>query len=69
MTMPSTEASTPSHQRTAVGGGVGGALGVLVTLFMPESWYVFTPETASVATAAFGVIFSYGMRWLPAPTN
>ncbi len=55
------------RQRTTVGGGVGGALGVLVTLFMPESVYVFTPETASVATAAFGIIFSYGMRWLPAP--
>ncbi len=57
----------PSHQKTAVGGGVGGALGVLAVIFMPPDWYVFTPETASIATAAFGVIFSYGMRWLPAP--
>ncbi len=50
-----------------VGGGVGGALGVLAVLFMPADWYIFTPESAAVATAAFGVIFSYAMRWLPAP--
>ena len=50
-----------------VAGGVGGALGVLTVLFMPESVYVFTPETAATATAAFGLVFAWLMRFLPKP--
>ncbi len=49
------------------GGGVGGAIGVLVVLFMPPSFYQFTAESAAVATAAFGVIFSFGMQYVPKP--
>ncbi|KKK87559.1 hypothetical protein LCGC14_2752020 [marine sediment metagenome] len=57
------------HARTVTGGGIGGALGVLVVLFMPGDVHVFTPETASVATAAFGIVFSYLVRFLPQPKN
>lgn len=69
--MSSTSTSTvgPSTKRTIAGGGVGGALGVLVVLFLPETSYIFTPETASVATAAFGIVFSYLIRYLPQPKN
>ncbi len=54
---------------TVAGGGVGGALGVLTVLFMPDTLYVFTPETASIATAAFGVVFGYLMRFAPQPSG
>lgn len=54
--------------KTIAGGGVGGALGVLVVLFMPEHVHDFTPETASVATAAFGIIFSWLVRFMPQPS-
>lgn len=52
---------------TAAAGTVGGALGVLTVLFFPSEWYIFTAETASVATAAFGIVFSYAMQWIPTP--
>ncbi len=61
------EKSTPTAVRTITGGGIGGAVGVLVVLFMPETVHIFTPETASMATAALGVIFSYLIRFLPQP--
>ncbi len=64
-----TDTSSQSHGRTVAGGTVGGAIGVLVVMFMPSDWYVFTPDTASVATLAFGTIFSYVMRYLPKPTG
>lgn len=57
----------PGTARAVVGGGIGGALGFLVVLFMPDTWHTFTPETASAATAAFGVVFSYLIRYLPQP--
>ncbi len=50
-----------------LGGGVGGALGVLVVLFMPPAVYQFTAESAAVGTAAFGVIFSFVMQYVPKP--
>ncbi len=53
--------------KVANAGAVGAALGVLIVMFMPESVYVFTPETAAMATAAFGTIFSYIMRFVPKP--
>jgi len=59
--------SPQSHGRTVAGGTVGGAIGVLVVMFMPESVHVFTPETASMATLAFGTIASYVMRYVPKP--
>jgi len=55
-------------QNKAVGaGGIGGALGVLVVMFMPDAWHTFTAEQAAVATMAFGVIFSWLVRFLPQP--
>ena len=53
--------------RVADAGAVGAALGVLVVMFMPETAYKFTPETAAMATAAFGTIFAYLMKFLPKP--
>ncbi len=53
--------------KIANAGAVGAAIGVLVVMFMPEKVYMFTPETAAMATAAFGTIFSYIMRFLPRP--
>ncbi len=49
------------------GGGVGGALGVLTVLFLPPTVYQFTAESAAVATAAFGILFSFGMQYVPKP--
>jgi len=57
--------SLPSS--AGVGGGVGGALGILAVIFMPPSVFIFTPETASIATAALGVVFSYLVKFLPKP--
>ena len=48
-------------------GGVGAALGILVVTFMPASIFVFTPETAAVATGALGVVFTWAMRFAPKP--
>ena len=53
--------------KAANSGTVGGALGILVVLFMPASVFVFDATTAAVATAAFGIIFSYGMQFAPKP--
>ncbi len=57
----------PSTKKTVTGSGVGGAIGVLIVVFMPATVFVFTPETASMATAAFGVVFSYLIRYIPTP--
>ncbi len=57
----------PNQNQTTVAGGVGGALGVLVVIFMPADTFVFTPETASIATAALGIVFSHLIRYLPKP--
>ncbi len=61
------EATDIKPGTTVVGGGIGGALGVLVVLFMPSDVILFTPEKAAMATAAFGILFSYLVRYLPAP--
>lgn len=60
-------APQPSQMQTTVSGGIGGAIGFLVVMFMPESVHVFTPEQAAGATAAFGVVFNYLARFLPKP--
>lgn len=60
-------ASSPGQTLTV--GALGAAVGVLIVTFMPASWYVFTPETAATATGAFGVVFSWIARYLPAPPN
>ena len=66
---PIGEPSKQSHRRTVAGGTVGGAVGVLVVMFMPENVILFTPEKAAMATLAFGTIFSWAMRFLPQPKN
>jgi hypothetical protein len=71
--MSSTPTPTPtlgqSHGRTVAGGAVGSAVAVLVVMFMPADLHVFTAEQASIATLAFGTIFSFLMRFLPQPKN
>ena len=59
----------PSHRATAVGGGVGGAIGVLVVVMAPKLFTDFTLDAteASLLTAALGVIFSFGMQYVPKP--
>lgn len=56
-----------SQKVVAGAGGIGSALGVLFVLFLPDSVIVFTPETAAIATAAFGVVFGYLMAFVPKP--
>ena len=53
--------------KVANAGTVGAAIGVLVVLFMPETVIIFTPETAATATAALGVVFGWGMAFIPKP--
>ncbi len=78
MSSTSTVPAGPSVNRTIAGSGVGGALGVLVVIFMPSNCdvalnpgfgFCFSPETASMATAALGVVFGYLIRFLPKPKN
>lgn len=53
----------------AAGAGVGGALGFVITMFLPKFADVqFTPEEAAGLTAALGVILSYLVRFLPKPS-
>ena len=65
--MADSTASSPGQTLTV--GALGAALGVLVVMFIPVSWYVFTPATAATATGAFGVVFSWLARYLPPPPN
>lgn len=53
--------------KVANAGSVGAAIGILVVLFMPASMFVFTPETAAIATGAFAAIFNYMMSFMPKP--
>lgn len=58
----------PSHRATAVGGGVGGAIGVLVVVMVPKlSELTLDATEASMLTAALGIIFSFGMSYIPKP--
>lgn len=61
--------TSSSPVQTLTVGALGAAIGVLVVIFMPVNWYAFTPETAATATGAFGVVFSWLARYLPAPPN
>lgn len=61
--------TSSSPGQTVMAGGLGGALGILVVMFFPADWYVFTATTAAVATGAFGVVFNYFARYLPPPPN
>ena len=65
--MPEIEKSNVvAGRRVALGGGVGAAIGVLVVIFMPPSWHVFTVETGAIAAAAIGSIASFIVSFLPA---
>ncbi len=62
----------PKSANTTLGAGVvGSAAGVLVVMFLPHFWttFVFTPNEAALATAAFGTIFGWGIRFLPKPKS
>ncbi len=53
------------------GGGVGGALGVLTVVMAPKMFDGFALDAteASLLTAALGVIFSFGMQYVPKPKS
>ena len=54
--------------KTVASGGIGAALGVALVVMLPKfTDLVFSPEEASVMTAALGVIFGYLVRYLPKP--
>ena len=58
--------TTPN--RTFVGGGLGGALGVVAVVMLPKfTALTFTPDEAAIMTAALGIIFGWLVRYLPAP--
>ncbi len=59
----------PSHRATAVGGGVGGAIGVIIVVMAPKMFTGFTLDAteASLLTASLGIIFSFGMQYVPKP--
>ncbi len=55
--------------KTVAGGGVGGALGYLVTIFGPKfGWFTLASadEGAAIATA-LGLVFAWLARYLPEP--
>ena len=64
-----------SHQNTPgaakFGGSVGAALGVIVVVLGPKyiPGFVLGPTEASLLTAAFGVVFSFGMQYVPKPKS
>ena len=64
-----------SHTNTPgaakLGGSVGAALGVIVVLMGPKIFPGFTLDAteASLLTAALGVIFSFGMQYVPRPKS
>ena len=65
--MPEIEkANVVAGRRVALGGGVGAAVGVLVVIFMPPSWHVFTADTGAIAAAAIGTVAGFIISFLPA---
>lgn len=60
------ERTTPN--RTFAGGGVGGALGVIVVMMLPKfTTIILSPEEASMLTAASGIVLAWLIRYLPRP--
>ena len=59
----------PTHRATAVSGGVGGAIGVIIVVMSPKLFTGFTLDAteASLLTASLGIIFSFGMQYVPRP--
>ncbi len=58
-----------SMDRRTGGAALGSALGVVVVVFLPKIWetVVFTVEEGSMLTAAFGIIFTAAVAYLPKP--
>ncbi len=65
--MTSPTANTPGAAK--LGGTVGSALGVLVVVMAPKIFEGFTLDAteASLLTAALGIIFGFGMQYVPKP--
>ncbi len=58
----------PTINQAVMGGGAGSALGVIVVMFLPKLTDITLDATeASLLTAAFGVVFSWLIRYLPKP--
>ncbi len=50
--------------------GIGGALGVILVMFIPEFTDITLDATkASLLTAAFGTVFAALVRYLPKPAG
>ena len=64
---PQPKKAQHSHVAVGTAGGVGASIGVLVVMFMPASFHVFTATEASMATMALGVIFSALLAYIPKP--
>ena len=57
-----------TQNKAVTSGGIGAALGVALVVMLPKfTELVFSPEEASIMTAALGVIFGYLVRYLPQP--
>jgi hypothetical protein len=57
-----------TNNRTVAGGGIGGALGVIVVVMLPKlTTLTWSAEEASMMTAALGVLFGWLVRFLPKP--
>lgn len=66
-----TPAKLTSANATTFGGGVGGALGVIVVVMTPKIFtgFTFDATEASIMTAALGAVFAWGIRYIPKPKN
>ena len=55
------------NNKSVTGAGVGGALGYLVVWIGPQFglFTVSTPEEGAMVATAFGMLFSWGARYLP----
>lgn len=57
-----------THTNTTVGGGIGAALGIILVVgFNHFSANPFGAEVAAVMTGAFGIVFSWLVKYLPKP--
>jgi len=60
-----TQKEKSAATKTVVGGGVGGAIAVLIILLLPEG--SLSAEKAAMATVALSTVISYVVRYFPAP--
>lgn len=60
------EKSSPN--RVIIGGGIGGALGVLFVIMAPKfTALTFAGDEGAMVSAALGMVFSYLVRFIPVP--